>query len=151
MGVCVRATSSIIAFRFVSLEDNATQTKYVRRKIDFNVFDGIGEAPKIHATSLENSADLNAPIDYPDSISIGSRNTLIVPQRPILNRRTSTLSKSGSVGTMSRVSRLSSFPTAPKSFPKAPIARVIRCSVVPESPDSDNEDCKSENSSRNVS
>ena len=138
------------------LDDNSTQTKYVRRKIDFNIFDGIGEAPKIHAASLENSTDLNAPIDYPDTISIGSRNTLMVPQRPILSRRTSTLSKTASMGTMSRVSRLSNFPTAPKSFPKAPLAAkysnpATRCSVVPESPGSDDEDCRSEGSSLVVS
>ena len=137
-------------FRATKGADFVVNTKYVRKRIDFNLFDDIGHGHKIHATlfnmippALERQssivgggANFENYKDFDAESSVGSE----------YSAKGSTLGSRSSIGKMNNYtsrgsrgnpkSRISAgpsnrFPTLPKAFPKAP--SVSSFPMVPES------------------
>ena len=139
--------------------DYSANARYTRKRIDFNVFDDIGEGHKIHAASFtaspvkrQSSVDSWPAFDTSDSGSCFGDSALLKNPTLTIRRGPSMLSGMGprnpSViggGTFSRAGARSTamkFPAAPSSFPKVPTASVSRgfgppVSVVPEDIESD--------------
>ena len=126
-------------------------TKYVRKRIDFNLFDDIGHGHKIHATlfnmippemerqtSIGGGGNFDNYRDFDVESTTGSE---FSTKGSTLGRRRSSFGKNsnylsiGSRGASKRATAAGSsnrFPTLPTAFPKAPSGTSFP--MVPESP-----------------
>ena len=132
--------------RCVKVGEYSAKTKYVRKRIDYNVFDEVGHGHQIHAASFstspfqrQSSVDSFPAFDGgdPDTVSI-TKSLLTIQRRPSLSKSSSVLSYRD--GTLSRAGTRSTamkFPAPPSSFPKAPTTGAPSFPAVLESPVSD--------------
>ena len=132
--------------RIVRVGEFTANTKYVRKRIDFNVFDDVGHGHKIHATAFnmmerQVSIDINEPYKEPDTVSNDGSS---ITNNSTLGRRrssvTSTYVKRPNYLTLGKgmekraTTAGMKFPAVPSAFPKAPGGTSFP--VVPESPTS---------------
>jgi hypothetical protein len=134
---------TFVFYRIVREGDFMANPKYVRKRIDFNLFDDIGHGHKIHATSF----NMNPELERQQSIVGGSYDGADMDSTTgsglSLGRRSSfskgsnylSLGRGGKPSDGRVISKRATaspmrFPTVPSTFPRAPSA----FPVVPESP-----------------
>ena len=133
-----------VLYRIVREGEFMANPKYVRKRIDFNLFDDIGHGHKIHATSF----NMNPELERQQSITGGNfdgadmdsttGSGLSLGRRSSFTKGSNYLSlgrggKPNDVRVTSNKRATASpmrFPTVPSTFPRAPSA----FPVVPESP-----------------
>ena len=132
-------------FRIVRNGEFTLNTRYVRKRIDFNIFDDIGHGHKIHKAlfdmipSLDRqlSTEVDDPFQELDRMSAGSSNA----NYPTLRRRSSVIKRPNylttgrSVDIRASTSTTVKFPAMPTAFPTAPTSGGrISFPKAPESP-----------------
>ena len=126
--------------------DFVVNTKYVRKRVDFNLFDDIGHGHKIHATlfnmippEMERQTSIGGNFDnYRDLDVESTTGSEFSTKGSTLNRRSSFGKNANylSIGRRSKGGTAAGssmrFPTLPTAFPKAPSGSSFP--MVPESP-----------------
>ena len=136
-------SSTFVLYRIVREGEFMANPKYVRKRIDFNLFDDIGHGHKIHATSF----NMNPEFERQPSISVGSYDSSDLDSTTgsgMSLARRSSFTKGSNYLSLGRGGKASDgrvisnkrataspmrFPTVPSTFPRAPSA----FPMVPES------------------